>query len=100
MLKKTPFFLQDVLIRIKKRNFSGNTGQAIKNSGWTTATILVSKIGSLIFTIITARLLMPELFGLYSLALSTISLFALFSDLGIGQSLIKFVVSSRSEKKS
>jgi len=45
----------------------------------------------LIFTIIVARLLLPELFGLYSLALSTIIIFAVVSELGVGQTLIRFV---------
>ena len=36
-------------------------------------------------------MLMPELFGLYSLALSTILIFITFSELGIGPTLIRFV---------
>ena len=77
--------------RIKNKDFSGNSGQAIKNSIYQFSTSLVSKFGSLIFTIILARLLLPELFGLYSLALSTIVIFSVLSDLGIGSTLITFV---------
>ncbi len=83
--------IKDIWRRIRKRDFSGNTGLAIKNSVYQTLTNVVTKGGSLIFTIIIARLLLPELFGLYSLALSTIIIFAAVSELGIGQTLIRFV---------
>ncbi len=79
-----------ILDMIKKRKFKGYTGMAVKNSIFQFSTTLVAKAGSLIFTIIIARLLMPELFGLYSLALSTIILFASFSDLGVSQALIRY----------
>ena len=91
--------IKDIWRRIKKRDFSGNTGLFIKNSVYQFSTTLVAKIGSLIFVIILARLLMPELFGLYSLALSTIVLFAAFSDLGIGTALVRFVSKELSNKK-
>src|SRR3989337_1582226 len=74
-----------------KRDFSGNRGLAVKNSIYQTATGIVAKIGSLLFTIIIARMLLPDLFGLYSLALSTIVLFTSFCELGIGTALIKYV---------
>ncbi len=84
---------------IRKRKFKGYTGLAVKNSIYQFSTTLVAKIGSLIFIIILARLLMPELFGLYSLALSTIVLFAAFSDLGIGTTLVRFISRELSKKK-
>ena len=74
---------KEVLRRVKNRDFSGNTGLAIKNSIYQISTNSFSKIAALIFTIIVARLLMPELFGLYSLALSTILLFSAVSNIGI-----------------
>ncbi|MEX0932613.1 MAG: oligosaccharide flippase family protein [Candidatus Pacearchaeota archaeon] len=77
--------------RIKTRDFSGNTGLAVKNSVYQFSTQSIAKIGSLIFTVILARLLMPELFGLYSLALATIIIFGTISELGIGQTIIRFV---------
>jgi len=82
--------IKNVLTRIKKRDFSGTTGQAIKNSSYQLAQNLIFKFGSLLFTIVIARMLLPELFGLYSLALSTILLFAAFSDLGISSALITY----------
>ncbi len=91
--------IKNIINRIRKRDFSGNTGLAVKNSIYQFSTTLVAKIGSLIFTIILARLLMPELFGLYSLALSTIVLFAAFSSLRIGTALVRFVSKELSRKK-
>jgi O-antigen/teichoic acid export membrane protein len=76
---------------IYKRRFIGYTGMAVKNSIFNFLTAATSKVGSLIFTIIIARLLLPELFGLYSLALSTIILFAGLSDFGIIQATIRYV---------
>ena len=88
--KEIPLF-KDILQRIKTRNFSGNTGLAVKNSAYQFSTNLFSKILSFVFTIILARILMPELFGLYSLALSTILVFAAFADLGFGETIVRFV---------
>lgn len=92
-------YIKDIFRRIKKRDFSGNTGLALKNSVYQFSTTLVTKISSLIFVIILARLLMPKLFGLYSLALSTIVLFIAFSDLGIGETLVRFVSKQLSKKR-
>ena len=73
----------EIASRFKKRDFSGNTGKVLKNSFWQIATTLAAKVGSLFFTIILARLMLPEIYGLYGLALSTILFFSVFSDLGI-----------------
>jgi O-antigen/teichoic acid export membrane protein len=85
---------KDIFNRFRKRDFSGNTGQAIKNSSFQLTSNLIIKFGSLLFTIIVARLLMPEKMGLYSLALSTIVFFSAFSDFGIGSALLTFVSKS------
>jgi len=85
--------------RIKNRDFKGNSGAAIKNSVYQVAGTFVSKIGSLLFTIILARILMPELFGLYILALSTIVIFSFFTDLGTGQTLVRFLSKNISQNK-
>lgn len=42
---------------------------------------------------------MPELFGLYSLALTTIGIFAVISDLGISSTLIRFLSKELAKKK-
>ncbi|MCH7850082.1 MAG: oligosaccharide flippase family protein [Nanoarchaeota archaeon] len=85
--------------RIINRDFRGNTGQAVKNSTYQIGITIVSKVSALAFTIIIARLLQPELFGLYGLALSTILIFASFSDLGIGITAITFISNNLSENK-
>lgn len=96
---ETQSTLKNIFNRFKKRDFSGNTGQAMKNSSFLLATTLVAKIGSLLFTIIIARMLMPELFGLYSLALATIILFAGFSDFGVSSAMVTFVAKSLGKKE-
>jgi|SRR3989344_5339483 len=90
--------LKNILIRLRRRDFSGNSGQAIRNSTYNLVTILLIKFSGLIFTIIIARMLMPELFGLYGLALSTIALFASFSDLGLSTTLLAYVSKKHLEK--
>lgn len=92
--------IEEIWSRFKKRDFSGNTGMAVKNSIFQMSTNLVAKLGSLIFTIILARLLMPELFGLYSLVLSIVVIFATFSELGISTALIRFISKEFEKKQS
>jgi len=91
MVKKEINDMFEILKRVKRKDFSGNEGRVIKNSSWQLATTLTAKIGSLIFTIILARLMLPELYGLYGLALSTILLMAIFSDFGINSALMTFI---------
>jgi len=86
--------VKNIFNRFKKRDFSGIGGQVIKNSTYQLSTNIIFKLGSVFFTIIIARMLGVELFGLYSLALSTIVLFSAFSDLGIGTTLLTFVSKS------
>lgn len=86
--KKT---IKEIWRRVMKRDFSGNTGLVIKNSIYQFSTNMSAKLGAFIFTIILARLLMPELFGLYNLVLSTILIFGAFSELGIGTAIIRFL---------
>jgi len=83
--------IRGILGRIKRRDLKGNSGQAIKNSSYQLAITLVAKIGSLIFTVILARLMLPEIYGLYGLALSTILLIGVFSDMGISAALSTFL---------
>jgi O-antigen/teichoic acid export membrane protein len=90
--------LREILRRIRRRDFSGDAGKAVRNSSYQLATNIIVKIGSLLFTVILARILLPEAFGLYSLALSTIILFFAFTDLGIGQALMTFLPKKFNEK--
>lgn len=83
--------LKDIARRVRMKNLGGNTGQAIKNSSYQFIQSLVMKVGSLFFTIVIARMFMPELMGLYSLSLATIVMFVSVSDLGISSAVITFV---------
>jgi len=83
--------IKDIFSKIKKRDYRGNSGQAIKNSGYQVAITTIAKIGSLFFTILIARLMMPEIYGLYGLALSTILFLGVFSDMGISTALNTFL---------
>lgn len=97
--KQKEKYFSKILHMIYERRFVGFTGQAIKNSIYQFLTTATAKIGSLVFTIVLARLLFPELFGLYSLALSTIVLFASFSDFGINHAIIRYVSKFLGENK-
>ncbi len=89
---------KNIFQRFKRADFRGNSGAAIKNSTYQLALNLVMKFGSLFFTIIITRMLLPEKFGLYTLALSTIVFFSAFSDLGIKSAVITFISKKLSEK--
>jgi len=65
--------------------------KVLKNVIYNSLSILISKSGGLIFTIILARLLSPELFGMYHLALAIGFLLLSFTDLGINRTLIRYV---------
>jgi len=63
-LKKRAFGITN---RILRRDFSGNTGLALKNSLVSFLTSSFSKLGSIIFVyLIMMRYLSQEVFGLYS----------------------------------
>jgi stage V sporulation protein B len=83
--------VKKILGRLKRKDFSGNVGQIVRNSTWQIATTLVAKFGSILFIIIIARLMVPEIFGLYGLAISTILFIGVFSDFGIGEALMTFI---------
>ncbi|MCX8194473.1 MAG: flippase, partial [Candidatus Pacearchaeota archaeon] len=55
------------------------TKQALKNSFYQFFLSVISRFGGLVFTIIVARLLFPDLFGLYNLALTIVLLLATFT---------------------
>ncbi len=52
---------------------------------------IISRIGGLILTVILARFLLPELFGIYSLVLSIIAIALTFTNLGISTTLTRYV---------
>lgn len=72
---------------IKDQNLSE---LAIKNSGYGFARALILKFGGLFFTIIIARILLPELFGIYALAISIVTIFMTFTELGVNGTFLRY----------
>ncbi|MEM2932899.1 MAG: oligosaccharide flippase family protein [Candidatus Pacearchaeota archaeon] len=70
------------------------TQKVLKSSLYNFLTVIISKLGGLIFTILLARILYPELFGIYSLALTIILAIGTFTDLGINTTLIRYLAES------
>lgn len=64
---------------------------AAKGSIYNLASLFVLKFGGLIFTIILARLLLPELFGVYALALSIVTLALAFTDIGMENTFLRYL---------
>ncbi|MBS3071720.1 oligosaccharide flippase family protein [Candidatus Pacearchaeota archaeon] len=75
------------------------TIQALSGSIWNFFALIFQRAGALIFTIIIARFLLPEGFGLYNLILSIALTFTVLSERGINESLIRYL-SETLEKKA
>lgn len=72
----------------------------IKNSIWGLGASIVNRFGALVFTIILARVLMPEKYGIYSIVLSIAIIFCTFTDLGISKSMVRYIsLAVRKNKK-
>jgi len=65
--------------------------ELVKGSFWSFTTALLAKVGGLFLTIILARYLLPDGFGLYSLAFSVAIIFVTFADMGINSATIKYI---------
>ena len=65
--------------------------KVLKNMFFNSSSIIISGVGGLIFTIVLARLLKPELFGLYHLALSVALVMMTFTDLGVNRTMTRYV---------
>jgi O-antigen/teichoic acid export membrane protein len=72
---------------------------ALKNSGYNFISSLITKVGGLIFTIIIARLLLPELFGIYALILSIVAIISTFTNLGIDNTFLRYLSESLGKKE-
>jgi stage V sporulation protein B len=72
--------------------------QLIKNAFYQGLSGIIAKIGGLIFTIIIARMLYPEAFGIYSLTLTIILTIVTISDLGIGTAITRYIAESLDKK--
>src|SRR3989344_535340 len=71
----------------------------IENLFFSETTAIISRVGALIFTIIVARIFMPELFGVYSLALTIILSILVLSDLGLGSTITRYLADSIGKNK-
>ncbi len=76
-----------------------NSINLIQQSIWRFISIIIGKGGSLIFIILIARLLKPEGFGIYNLAMSVVLIFAILADIGINQTLVRYVSYSLGKNK-
>jgi len=65
--------------------------KVLKNSIYNSSGVFIGNVAGIILTIILARLLRPELFGIYHLALAVGFLLLTFTDLGINGTLIRYV---------
>lgn len=65
-------------------------GKAAKGAAWIIAARLVMRSFGFINTIILARLLVPQDFGLVAVAVTAMQLLQGFSDIGISQAVVKF----------
>jgi len=72
---------------IKRQNLSV---LMMRNSSYALLTNLILKLGGLIFTLIIARILLPELFGIYALVLSVTTLAITFTDIGLNNTLLRY----------
>jgi len=86
---------------MKDNNHGGAAPEFIRNSIWNFTASLMTRIGAFIVTIILARYLLPEGYGLYSLAFTVALFFATFTNLGIDGALIRYFSNSlgRNNKK-
>jgi O-antigen/teichoic acid export membrane protein len=71
---------------------------ALKGSAYNVISLLVLKFGGLILTVILARMLLPELFGVYALAISIVTLALSFTDFGMENTFLRYLSDSTGKK--
>ncbi|VVB83539.1 Polysaccharide biosynthesis protein [uncultured archaeon] len=81
-------------------NSSEIKGQIIQNSFWNVTGSIINRVGGFILIILLSRILMPEGFGRYSIAMTISLFFITFSDMGINQTLIRYVSLGINKKNS
>ncbi|MDP3966124.1 MAG: flippase [archaeon] len=77
-----------------KRDKNNLSEVAAKGSIYNILSLVILKLGGLIFTIILARILLPELFGVYALVLSVFTIVMTFTDLGISTASVRYISDS------
>ncbi|HET9952714.1 MAG TPA: lipopolysaccharide biosynthesis protein [Candidatus Eisenbacteria bacterium] len=63
--------------------------KAVKSTAWYGITRLVTQVISWLTTLVLARLLTPEDYGLFAMAYAVISLFELFQEFGLGVAIVR-----------
>jgi len=77
------------------------TSQAFKGGFWDFGSNIIGRTGALLFTVVIARLLLPEKFGIYTLSMAVALVFITTFDFGINQTLIRYVSNNlHNHKKS
>lgn len=88
--KKLRKEIKEVIKVIKKRRFSTYREIIIKNGVFQFLTNITSKLGGLLLTIILARILMPQLYGLYVLTLTIVGIFLTLADSGVNSTMVRY----------
>ena len=91
LIKKTK---KNKKLKMPKKEKESLSERTAKNSIFNFVGNLVSKFGGLVFTIILARLLLPEAFGIYNLVLSIVMVFLTFTNLGVGGTIVRYMSES------
>lgn len=72
--------------------------KAVTESIWKLISTFIGQAGGLIFIVIIARLLKPEGFGIYNLALAIVLIFITFADAGFNRAVLRYVSYSLGRK--
>lgn len=83
----------------EKENLDKNLKLVLKASYLVFIGLLVSKVLTYLYRIIIARNFGPEIYGVFSLSIMVLGLFAAFSSLGLMQGLLRFVPWYRGKKQ-
>lgn len=73
--------------------------RVLRNIVFNTTTVIIGRVAGLILTVILARLLLPELFGYFALALSVASIFQSLVDSGTSSAIIRYVAAAVGKKQ-
>ncbi len=65
--------------------------RVLQNAIYNSSSVLIGNLAGLVILIYVARVLKPELFGIYSLAISIAFLLMTFTDLGINATVVRYV---------
>jgi stage V sporulation protein B len=82
----------------KKEEVPNFKSSFVKNSFWSVLTTLFAKVGGMIFSIILARILLPEKFGVYNLALSVILASLSLINIATNQTISRYISYSLGKK--